>query len=352
MSVRVERLSKQFAGAAAVSEVSFAAPSGAITTLLGPSGSGKTTLLRLIAGLEVPDAGRVFLDGRECTRVPVQKREVGFVFQGHALFEHLSVHENVAFGLRVRRVAAREIGERVDELLELVQLRDHGRRQPAQLSGGERQRVAFARALATRPRVLLLDEPFGALDARVRIELRAWLRRLHDKTQLTTVLVTHDQEEALELSEHVVVLHEGRVEQTGTPLEIYDHPASRFVASFVGEANVLHGHIRDGRASVGLHTLSAPAGVREGATVHAFVRPHDVQIARAHGLAAALAGAVVEDLSRVGGSVKVALRLDSGERLTIRMAKGGFDGLRLARGDRVQVELKGAKVFVEEGIGT
>ena len=351
MSVRVERLSKQFAGAAAVSEVSFAAPSGAITTLLGPSGSGKTTLLRLIAGLEVPDAGRVFLDGRECTRVPVQKREVGFVFQGHALFEHLTVHENVAFGLRVRRLPAREVGERVDELLELVQLRDHGRRQPAQLSGGQRQRVAFARALATRPRVLLLDEPFGALDARVRIELRAWLRRLHEKTQLTTVLVTHDQEEALELSEHVVVVHEGRVEQSGTPLEIYDHPASRFVASFVGEANVLHGHIRDGRASVGPHTLNAPAGVREGATVHAFVRPHDVQIARANGVAAPLAGAVVEELSRVGGSVKVALRLNSGERLTIRMAKGGFDGLRLACGDRVQVELKGAKIFVEEGIG-
>jgi sulfate/thiosulfate transport system ATP-binding protein len=352
VSVRVERLSKQFSGAEAVSDASFAAPSGAITALLGPSGSGKTTLLRLIAGLEVADAGSVFLDGHDCTRVPVQKRGVGFVFQGYALFEHLSVRENVAFGLRVRRLSAREIRERVDELLELVQLHDHGRRHPSQLSGGQRQRVAFARALATRPRVLLLDEPFGALDARVRIELRGWLRRLHDKTQLTTVLVTHDQEEALELSQHVVVLHEGRVEQSGTPLEIYDHPASRFVASFVGEASVLRGHIRDGRASVGPHTLNAPAGVPEGATVHAFVRPHDVQIARVRGMSPPLAGGVVEDLSRVAASVKVALRLDSGERLTIRMAKAGFDGLRLARGDRVQVELKGAKVFVEEGIGT
>ena len=353
MSVRVERLTKQFAGsgAAAVSDASFAAPAGAITALLGPSGSGKTTLLRLIAGLEVPDAGSVLLDGRDCTRVPVQKRGVGFVFQGYALFEHLTVRDNVAFGLRMQRLPAREIRLRVDELLELVQLPDYAGRQPAQLSGGQRQRVAFARALATRPRVLLLDEPFGALDARVRIELRGWLQRLHEKTQVTTVLVTHDQEEALELSEHVVVLHQGRVEQAGTPLEIYDHPASRFVASFVGEANVLRGQIQDGRASVGPHSLSAPAGVREGATVHAFVRPHDVQIARA--AASSLPGslAVVEELSRVGSFVKVALRLESGERLTIRMAKGGFEGLRVAEGDRVHVELKGAKVFVEEGLG-
>jgi len=353
MSVRVEKLTKRFGGAqeAAVSQVSFAAPSGAITSLLGPSGSGKTTLLRLVAGLEAPDEGSVMLDGQDCTRVPVQKREVGFVFQGYALFDHLTVRENVGFGLRMRRRPAREIRERVDELLDLVQLPDHGDRRPGQLSGGQRQRVAFARALAPHPRVLLLDEPFGALDARVRVELRAWLRRLHERTQVTTVLVTHDQEEALELSEHVVVLHQGRVEQSGTPLEIYDHPATPFVASFVGEASVLRGHIRDGRASVGPHSLSVPAGVPEGAAVHAFVRPHDVQIAPARPGSSALSEALVERLWRVGGSVKLALRLGSGERLVIRMSKGGFDGLRVGEGDRVQVELKGAKVFVGEELG-
>jgi len=234
VSVRVERLSKQFAGAAAVSEVSFAAPSGAITTLLGPSGSGKTTLLRLIAGLEVPDAGRVFLDGRECTRVPVQKREVGFVFQGHALFEHLTVHENVAFGLRVRRLPAREVGERVDELLELVQLRDHGRRQPAQLSGGQRQRVAMGRAIVREPKAFLMDEPLSNLDAKLRVQMRAEIARIQQALKVTTLYVTHDQVEAMTMGHRVAVMRDGVLQQVDKPQRLYDAPANLFVASFVG----------------------------------------------------------------------------------------------------------------------
>jgi sulfate transport system ATP-binding protein len=235
MSVVVMRLTKRFhpASPPAVNEVSFEAPTGAITALLGPSGAGKSTVLRLIAGLELPDEGRILIDGEDCSRWPVQKRGIGFVFQSYGLFDHMTVRQNIGFGLSVRRAKRAEIEARVSELLELIQLEGYGERRPSQLSGGQRQRVAFARALAVRPRLLLLDEPFGALDAKVRVELREWLRRLHAETRITTLLVTHDQEEAFAVAEHVVVILRGRVAQAGPPHEVLSSPASPEVAAFI-----------------------------------------------------------------------------------------------------------------------
>jgi sulfate transport system ATP-binding protein len=318
-----------------------------VTTLLGPSGSGKSTVLRLIAGLEDADAGSIRFKSEDFTALSVQARNVGFVFQGYALFKHMTVRDNIAFGLAARNVPRAEREARVGELLSLVQLDGMGKRYPAQLSGGQRQRVAFARALAVRPRVLLLDEPFGALDAQVRLELRDWLRRLHQETHVTTVLVTHDQEEAMELSQHVVVMHDGRVAQAGSPEEIYDRPATPFVASFVGGANVLRGPVQDGRAAVGAFAVSAPDGARDGAAVHAFVRPHDVKLAKA-AEADGVAMARVERLTRLGGQVKVALTLTSGDRMTVTMSKSEVDALGLGEGDPVMVDLKETKVFVED----
>src|SRR5438477_2367464 len=236
MAIEVGRVSKRFGDFVALDGVSLSVESGSLTALLGPSGSGKSTLLRVIAGLEVPDAGDVFISGSEATALAPQKRGVGFVFQHYAPFKHMTVWDNVAFGLQIRRRPKAEIRRRVDELLELVQLSGLGRRYPAQLSGGQRQRMALARALAPEPEVLLLDEPFGALDARVRAELREWLRRLHDEVHVTTVFVTHDQEEALELADRVAVLDHGRLEQIGAPAALYDAPASEFVLRFVGDA--------------------------------------------------------------------------------------------------------------------
>src|SRR4029077_12937293 len=244
-------------GTPAVADVSFIAPAGGITALLGPSGSGKSTVLRVIAGLEQPDSGQVLFGDEDVTAVPAQRRGLGFVFQSYALFKHMNVRKNIAFGLGVRRVAADEARRKVDELLSLVQLDGFGDRYPAQLSGGQRQRVAFARALAIAPKMLLLDEPFGALDAQVRVELRDWLRRFHDEHHMTTLLVTHDQEEAAEVSDHVVVMHEGHVAQAGTLRAVYDRPATPFVAAFVGGANVLRGQMVGGRVSVGSGSLGS-----------------------------------------------------------------------------------------------
>ncbi|MSP62832.1 MAG: ABC transporter ATP-binding protein [Myxococcales bacterium] len=353
MSVTVRNLTKRFTASAgsprapAVADASFEAPDGAITTLLGPSGSGKTTVLRAIAGLEQPDSGTILLDGVDCTAIPARRRGVGFVFQGYALFAHMSVRDNIAFGLQVRKMPRKEIAERVDELLSLVQLEGLGARYPKQLSGGQQQRVAFARALATRPRVLLLDEPFGALDAQVRVELRSWLQRLHAQTHVTTLLVTHDQEEALELSQHVVLMRAGRIEQVGTPHDLYDHPSTPFVASFIGGATVLRGRVEGTRAAIGPLSVAAPDGALEGAGLQAFVRPHDVRIARATDQSAVSLGKI-EKLVRVGGFVKVELRLPSGEAMTVQMAKTELDALGVAEGDRVLVDLLAAKVFVED----
>jgi sulfate/thiosulfate transport system ATP-binding protein len=359
--VTVEELTKRFTarGTPAVAEVSFRAPEGGITTLLGPSGSGKSTVLRIIAGLERPDSGRVLFGDRDFTDVAVQTRGVGFVFQSYALFKHMNVRDNIAFGLAIRKAPRKAIDAKVDELLALVQLEAFGHRYPAQLSGGQRQRVAFARALATDPAVLLLDEPFGALDAQVRIELRAWLRTFHDQRHVTTLLVTHDQEEAMEVSDHVVIMSEGRVAQAGAPQDVYDHPATPFVASFVGGANVLQGTFLDGRLSVGgglpfagRSTDDSGPGPAPG-SVQAFVRPHDVKVTKAAD------GATISDspdvsLGRVervawlGGHVRLSLRLSDGATMTVEMPRTEIVALKIDEGDLVMADLRQAKIFVDD----
>jgi sulfate transport system ATP-binding protein len=283
MSIQVEEISKAFAGVTVLDRVSLDFPTGQLVALLGPSGCGKTTLLRVIAGLETADAGRVILEGEDASRTHVRERQVGFVFQHYALFRHMTVFENVAFGLRVQPRRSRpkepEIRRRVTRLLELVQMAWLADRFPQQLSGGQRQRIALARALAVEPRVLLLDEPFGALDAQVRKELRRWLRALHDDLHVTSIFVTHDQEEALEVADRVVLMNRGRVEQIGTPDEVYERPASPFVYSFLGAANVFRGRVEGGNVRVGEATLNHDGSDADhGADVVAFVRPHELEI--------------------------------------------------------------------------
>jgi sulfate transport system ATP-binding protein len=335
MTVEARDLVKTFRSGedvAAVAGVSFAAPEGKVTALLGPSGCGKTTLLRLIAGLEEPDSGRITIEGRDVTRVPVKRREVGFVFQSYALFKHMTVRDNIAFGMEIRKAEKGAIDARVRELLELVQLESYASRFPAQLSGGQRQRIALARALATNPKVLLLDEPFGALDAQVRVELREWLVEFHEKTGVTTLLVTHDQEEALELSQHVVLLNHGRVEQAGAPHELYDHPVSPFVASFLGGANVVKTRVR-------------------GSDARAFVRPHDVRLTKPAGdvpSSADLELGTVERLARIGGNVKLTVTLPSGDAMSVQVSKLELDRIGIQLGDRVMVDVSSAKVFVDD----
>ena len=299
---------KRFGDFTALDDVSVDVPSGSLTALLGPSGSGKSTLLRVIAGLEQPDQGQVVLEGEDVTRVPPQLRGVGFVFQHYAAFKHMTVRENVAFGLRIRRRPRAEVKERVGELLELVQLSRLGDRYPAQLSGGQRQRMGLARALAVDPKVLLLDEPFGALDARVRKELRAWLRRLHDETHTTTVIVTHDQEEAMEVADRVVVMNAGRIEQVAEPRELYDHPANEFVMSFVGPVNRLG---------------------------NAFIRPHDVELSLEPN--GSTQEAMVERLVHLGFEVRVDLVRDDGEHLSAQLTREQVEALELQHGQIVYV---------------
>ena len=296
MSISVNRVSKRFGDFVALDSIDLDVEPGSLTALLGPSGSGKSTLLRVIAGLETPDAGEVFISGNEATALAPQKRGVGFVFQHYAPFKHMTVWENVAFGLKIRRRPKAEVRARVAELLELVQLAGLGKRYPAQLSGGQRQRMALARALAPEPEVLLLDEPFGALDARVRKELRSWLLRLHDEMHVTTIFVTHDQEEALELSDSIVVMNKGRVEQTAPPRELYDEPSNAFVMSFVGPVNRLG---------------------------EAWVRPHDVELR--HEPNGSTQQAQVERIVRLGFETRIELVRDDGERLHAQLARDEAD---------------------------
>ncbi len=355
----VEDVTKRYprGEAPAVEGASFVAARGGVTSLLGPSGSGKSTLLRIIAGLEIPDAGTVLLGGDDVTDLPAQRRGVGFVFQSYALFPTMSVHDNVAFGLSIRGVPKRVIDERVRELLARVQLGGYGRRFPAELSGGERQRVAFARALAVEPRVLLLDEPFGALDARVRVELRAWLRTLHRETQLTTILVTHDQEEALEVSDRLVVMSRGRVEQTGTPEEVYARPATPFVASFVGGAVELAGVVRRGQAEIGPFRLPPPRHVAEGDGLRAFVRGHDVELVSPDESSPENAPTGrIESRLAIGPSVRLTVRLDRGPakdakrdvEIPVTVSRDSPLASALARGDVVRLRLRRAALFARE----
>jgi sulfate transport system ATP-binding protein len=334
MGIRVANVSKSFGDFRAVDDVSVDVESGSLVALLGPSGSGKSTLLRLIAGLEEADAGRIWITGEEATERSVQERQVGFVFQHFALFKHRNVRRNVGFGLELRRWKPEAIRRRVDELLDLVHLRGYGNRYPSQLSGGQRQRVALARALAVQPRVLLLDEPFSALDAKVRKELRAWLRNLHDEMHVTTVIVTHDQEEAMEVADRIVVMNEGRVEQIGSPAEIYDHPASPFVMSFVGAVNELPSGSLPVRRDV------VPALPSDG---RIFVRPHHVQV---H--ATPQPGTVparLRRLTHMGRDLQAELVLDSEEVVVAQFPREEVDYANLKPGDRLHVISRQAHAF-------
>jgi sulfate transport system ATP-binding protein len=343
MTLALKRLTRHFADLAALDEVSLDIAPGEFVALVGPSGSGKTTLLRILAGLDYPDRGSVTRNGQDFLAASARERNVGLVFQHYALFRHLTVRENVAFGLRVRprrrRPSRDEIRARVDVLLKRVELADLGNRYPSQLSGGQRQRVALARALAVEPDVLLLDEPFGALDAQVRTSLRRWLRELHEELGLTTVFVTHDQEEALELANQIVVMHEGKVEQVGSPSEIYDDPITPFVAGFVGSANVLHGEVIGGHVHLGSMRIPGAGHLDEGAPAAAFVRPHDVVVRSDGGDVTA----VIERVASLGWLARVSLRLPGGETLVAHVPK---DDLRDAgEGDEVQVDLRNPKAF-------
>jgi sulfate transport system ATP-binding protein len=308
MAIEARNITKRFGDFVALDDVSVEVPAGSLTALLGPSGGGKSTLLRIIAGLESPDAGEVLIESRNMTGVTPQERGVGFVFQHYAAFKHMTVRDNVAFGLRIRKRPKADVNRRVDELLGLVQLTQFAKRYPSELSGGQRQRMALARALAVEPSVLLLDEPFGALDANVREELRAWLRRLHEEMPVTTLFVTHDQEEAMELADQIVVISHGNVEQTGSPTELYDAPANDFVMNFIGPVTKLDG---------------------------ALVRPHDLQLLVEPSPSAE--EAVVERIVRLGFEVRVEVALASGESVSVQLPRTEAEQLELRRGDIVYV---------------
>ncbi len=323
MSIEVRNITKKFGDFVALEDVTVSLPTGQLTALLGPSGGGKSTLLRIIAGLDTADEGTINIEGTEATNLPARKRNVGFVFQHYAVFKHMTVAKNVAFGLEIRKRPKDEIAHRVDELLRLVHLQQFAHRLPSQLSGGQRQRMALARALAVEPKVLLLDEPFGALDAKVRKELREWLRRLHDEVHVTTVFVTHDQEEALEVSDEIVVINDGRVEQIGSPDDLYDSPANDFVMGFLGEVTQVNGQ---------------------------RVRPHDVDISVTPILAGAAQGTISRVL-RVGFQVRVNVLTDGGEEVSVELTKSHANALELEEGLTVWVSPTPGSVPRMEKVG-
>jgi len=355
MSIRVQNIIKQFGSFVALDDVTLDFPTGKLVGLLGPSGCGKTTLLRIIAGLESADRGQVFLDGADASNAHVRERQVGFVFQHYALFRHMTVFDNVAFGLRVKprgqRPAESVIHSRVRELLDLVQLSALARRYPTQLSGGQRQRIALARALAVEPRVLLLDEPFGALDAKVRKELRRWLRKLHDVLHITSIFVTHDQEEALEVSDRVVLMNHGRVEQVGAPQEVYEQPASPFVYSFLGAVNLFHGRIQDHHLHVSEGQLPVGHnGFQPGAEALGFVRPHELDIETDPAATAGIA-ARVERVLAFGPTARVELsgaEGDSSHFYQVELARERVAALNLTNGQRVRLKPARIRLFAPE----
>ena len=341
MSIRAAGITKRFNQFVALDDVDLEIPDGQLVALLGPSGSGKTTLLRIIAGLEFADAGSIHFDGQDISKQTARERRVGFVFQHYALFRHMNVFENIAFGLRVRprnvRLSDTKIRERVHELLGLIQLQNQAGRFPSQLSGGQRQRVALARALAVEPSVLLLDEPFGALDAKVRQELRRWLRQLHDDVHITSVFVTHDQEEALEVADRVAVMNEGKIVQIGTPDEVYDHPATAFVYNFLGNVNLFHGRIDGGTTHI-----------HPDATDHVvFVRPHLLEIGREP------AGnnsfrATIRHINAAGPLVKVDAIAEWGAPVNIETTQERYRELSLIKGDQIYINPRDVAVFSEK----
>jgi sulfate transport system ATP-binding protein len=355
MSIHVNHVTKTFGNYVALDDVSLHVDDGELIALLGPSGSGKSTLLRIIAGLETPDdktKTSVLFHGENVATKQVGERQVGFVFQHYALFRQMNVVENIAFGLRVRprhlRPSNKQIHEKVSELLKLIQLESLGRRYPSQLSGGQRQRVALARALAIEPKVLLLDEPFGALDAKVRQGLRNWLRRLHDELHVTSILVTHDQEEALEVADRVVVMNQARIEQIGTPAEVFHHPASEFVMDFLGDVNVFHGRIEGGQAVHGGLIFDTPGLVqRTGGHAKIFVRPHELHIERHLNGTPALE-ASVQRINPAGSLARIALTTRDGRDIQVDVPLERLEELQLRTGETVYVSAKRARVFTPE----
>ncbi len=343
MSIEITGVHKAFGAQPVLRDVNLSLPGGELTALLGPSGCGKTTLLRILAGLESADAGEVRVEGEPIDGRTARERNVGLVFQHYALFRHLTVGENVAFPLRIRKRPKAEIDARVKELLALVQLEGLAKRHPHQLSGGQRQRVALARALATQPKVLLLDEPFGALDARVRQELRRWLRRLHDELHVTSVFVTHDQEEAFEVSDRVVLMNAGRIEQVGTPAQVFEEPASPFVMRFLGAVNVFRGRVDDGQAWVGDLAFSAPTHDAR-APAHVFVRPHELEVTL--GAVPGSFAARVERIVTLGSAVRVELKAPPyGDRLEAELDPRRVQALGLQPGDQVYLSPRRVRVF-------
>jgi sulfate transport system ATP-binding protein len=365
MSIEIRNVQKNFGAFRALDDVSLNIDSGELVALLGPSGCGKTTLLRIIAGLESADTGSILFAGEDTTGVHVRERQVGFVFQHYALFRHMTVFENVAFGLRVKprsqRPSEAQIRQKVHELLDLVQLDWLADRFPSQLSGGQRQRIALARALAVEPKVLLLDEPFGALDAKVRKELRRWLRRLHDDLHVTSIFVTHDQEEALEVADRVVLMNAGRVEQVGTPQQVWDHPASPFVYGFLGDVNLFHGRAHEGAVQFGGMQIASPEhAATQDAAASAYVRPHDLDVQRytpgAAGLVVNLSRAIV-----VGPVARLELLPADGAKqpdnagsdplIEAQIPAQQFREMGLREGETLVVTPRQARVFLESGAG-
>jgi sulfate transport system ATP-binding protein len=355
VSIALHHISKTFGTYTALSDVSLAIHDGELVALLGPSGSGKTTLLRIIAGLEAPDphpAAEIRFHQESVSNRAVAERKVGFVFQHYALFRHMTVFENIAFGLRVRprreRPTKQEIRERVQSLLKLIQLENMGNRYPSQLSGGQRQRVALARALAIQPKVLLLDEPFGALDAKVRKDLRDWLRRLHDEIRLTSVLVTHDQEEALEVADRVVVMNQARIEQVGTPAEVFHHPASEFVMEFLGQVNVFAGRVQQGRTIIGGVAFDGAENTG-GDTNRAqiYVRPHELDLQRYRNGAPAIEARVVR-INPAGAVAKIGLTTADAQNINVELALDRYGELALRLGETVFVTPRKMRVFTPD----
>ncbi|MFM7324747.1 MAG: sulfate/molybdate ABC transporter ATP-binding protein [Nodosilinea sp.] len=334
MGIKVENVAKRFGDFQALHPIDIEIQSGSLVALLGPSGSGKSTLLRVIAGLEQPDTGKIYISAQDATYKPVQDRHVGFVFQHYALFKHLTVRKNIAFALELQKWSKDRVKHRVDTLLDLVQLGGLGDRYPAQLSGGQRQRVALARALAIEPQVLLLDEPFGALDAKVRKDLRDWLRRLHQEVQVTTVFVTHDQEEAMEIANEIVVMNDGQVEQVGSPAAVYENPASPFVISFIGAVNVLS----PDKTWQSLHR-EAPT------TAEVFLRPHDIEVFLTPQDASL--EATINHIIHLGWTIRVELTLDNGHPITAHLNRDQYDQLGLREGQRVHLRARLIRSFQE-----
>ena len=346
MSIELRNVSKQFGGVSAVSNVSFAVEDGELVALLGPSGCGKTTVLRMIAGLEMPTEGDIFIRGRRVNDVSVQRRNIGFVFQNYALFQNMTVFKNIAFGLKIKKWKRADIEARVDELLQLLELKGYEDRYPHQLSGGQRQRIAIARALAPKPSVLLLDEPFGAVDAKIRQELREWLVHLHHDLHVTTLFVTHDQEEAMEVSDRIVIFSQGHLEQIGSPREVYEQPRNEFVARFIGVMNVLELKVSNGIAR--LNELEFPAhGVAEGQTVRVGFRPYSVQISPE--LGAYRYQGILRHTYFLGIMLRVELELPSGLILRSRMTKEEYARLGLKDGMKVSFQIRHYRVLASQG---